>query len=236
MDDFCLLSGEPNKVADGISIKNPTIRQIRAYGEQRYFALVQNICATPADKMVELWDTMHVYWDSVDEYELFTAVFHSLQHEDLSIVFDGLDAESFQLSVTDLKGTPILRNRDGVCIDRAVHKVMTDYLRTLLLWKKNVIRPADDFTRDTWIEVKREDLEDARSEKFASILKPLVSSIIFPGSQYTWETAQDMPIGVLMDSTVRLGKRDKYEHLLQGIYAGTVDVKKINKKDLEWST
>ena len=99
-----------------------------------------------------------------------------------------------------------------------------------------MIRPADDFTRDTWIEVKREDLEDARSEKFASILKPLVSSIIFPGSQYTWETAQDMPIGVLMDSTVRLGKRDKYEHLLQGIYAGTVDVKKINKKDLEWST
>lgn len=236
MDDFCVLSGEPNKIADGIFIRNPTIRQIREYGEQRYFALVQNICATPSDKMVELWDAMRVYWDSVDEYELFTAVFHSLQKDDLSIVFDHLDVQSFRPSVNGLKGTPILRNRDGVCIDRAVHRVMTDYLRTLLMWKKNVVKPADDYTRETWIEVKREDLEDARSEAFSSILKPLVSSIIFPGSQYTWETVQNMPIGVLMDSTVRLGKRDRYDHLLQGIYAGTVDAKKINKKDLEWST
>lgn len=234
MDDFCILSGEPNKIADGIWIRNPSVRQIREYGEQKYFALVQNLCSTPSDKMVELWDALHVYWDSVDEYELFTAIFHSMQNDDLSIVFGNLDIRTFHPVVNGPKSAPILRNTDGVCIDRAVYRLMTNYLRTVLMWKKNVIKPADDYTRDTWIEVKREDMEDARSAVFASILKPLVSSIIFPGSQYTWETAQDMPIGVLMDSTVRLGKRDRYDHLLQGIYAGTVDVKKINKKDLEW--
>lgn len=235
MDDFCILSGEPNKIADGILIRNPSIRQIREYGEQKYFGVVQNLCATPADKMVELWDVLHVYWDSVDEYELFVAIFRSMQNEDLSIVFDRLEMRTFQPVVNGVKGAPILRNRDGVSLDRAVHRLMTNYLRTLLMWKKNIIKPADDYTRDTWIEVKREDMEDARSSSFSSILMPLVSSIIFPGSQYTWETVQDMPIGVLMDSTVRLGKRDRYDHLLQGIYAGTVDVKKINKKDLEWS-
>lgn len=37
-----------------------------------------------------------------------------------------------------------------------------------------------------------------------------------------------------MDSIMRMQKRDHYYFTMLGIYSGCVDMKKINKKELEW--
>ena len=103
------------------------------------------------------------------------------------------------------------------------------------MFKKNVVKPYDDYTRDILIEADRDDREDAANKPFVSMLKPLVSSLTnMPGSQFRWDTVWDAPIGVFMDGLTRMQKRDHYYFTMLGIYSGCVDAKKINKKELDW--
>lgn len=235
IDSLTALTGEAYKITPKIEVRNPTLREIYHYGEQQYFGLTQTICATPADRKVEIWDAMGTYWDKIDEYELFVSTFRAIQQHDTKILFGDLDVASFQpMPSKDLKDF-VLVNRDGAVIDRAVYKLLTDYLRHIHQFKKNVVKPYDDYTRDIMIEADRDDREDAANKPFKSMLKPLVSSAInLPGSQFQWATVWDAPIGVFMDGIMRMQKRDHYYFTMIGIYSGCVDMKKINKKELEW--
>lgn len=235
IDSLAPLTGDTYKITQKVTVRNPTLREIYRYGEQQYFGLVQAICATPADRKVEIWDAMSVYWDKVDEYELFLSTFKAIQQHDTKILFGDMDTASFQPMPSKNLKDFVLVNRDGAVIDRAVYKLMTDYLRYIHVLKKNVVKPYDDYTRDIMIEVDREDREAAESKPFKSMLKPLISSITnFPGSQFQWNTVWDVPIGVFMDGIMRMQKRDHYYFTMLGIYNGCVDAKKINKKELDW--
>lgn len=232
LDSYC---GEPYSITPKIAVRNPTLGEIRKYGEQKYFGLVHSLCATPADRKVEIWDSMHVYWDSIKEYDLFLSVFQALHNEDMSILFGDLDTSSFKIMIgRDMKSIQLC-NQDGAVIDRAIYKLLTDYLRSIHMLKKNVVTPYDDYTRDVIIEAERYDMEEAEGKPTHSILQPLISSMTnLPGSQYRWDTVWDVPVGVFMDSVVRVQKRDSYVFTMIGIYSGNVDTKKINKKELDW--
>lgn len=235
IDSLTVLTGEAYKITPKIEVRNPTLREIYHYGEQQYFGLTQTICATPADRKVEIWDAMGVYWDKIDEYELFVSTFKTIQQHDTKILFGDLDIASFQPVISKNMKDLVLVNRDGAVIDRAVYKLLTDYLRHIHQFKKNVVNPYDDYTRDIMIEADREDREDSANKPFKSMLESLVSSAInLPGSQFQWNTVWDVPIGVFMDSIIRMQKRDRYYFTMIGVYSGSVDIKKINKKELEW--
>ena len=235
IDSLTVLTGEAYRITPKIEVRNPTLREICKYGEQQYFGLTQTICATPADRKVEIWDAMGVYWDKVDEYELFVSTFRAIQQHDTKILFGDLDIASFQPMPSKNLKDFVLVNKSGAVIDRAVYKLLTDYLRHIHMFKKNVVKPYDDYTRDIMIEADRDDREDAANKPFKSMLKPLVSSMTnLPGSQFRWDTVWDAPIGVFMDGLMRMQKRDHYYFTMLGIYSGCVDVKKMNKKELEW--
>ena len=70
IDQLKLFRGEGYKINDKILIRQPTLEEIVDFGEQRYFGLVRTICSTPADRKVEIWDKLHVFWEKIDEYDL----------------------------------------------------------------------------------------------------------------------------------------------------------------------
>ena len=90
IDSLTALTGEAYKITPKIGVRNPTLREIYHYGEQQYFGLAQTICATPADRKVEIWDAMNTYWDRIDEYELFVSTFRAIQLRDTKILFGDL--------------------------------------------------------------------------------------------------------------------------------------------------
>ena len=59
IDSLTVLTGDAYKITPQIEVRNPTLREIYQYGEQQYFGLTQTICATPADRKVEIWDAMN---------------------------------------------------------------------------------------------------------------------------------------------------------------------------------
>ena len=157
-----------------ITIRNPSLDEIEDYGEQRYFSLVKTVCATPADRKVDIWDSLHIYWDKMDEYKLFTVTFRTLQEQDMSILFGDMDFASFKTFVKPDMPDATIRNSDGVVIDRAIHKLMTDYLRTIHRFHKNVDVGFDDRTKDIMIEDDRDEMALARVQPFRSDRKSVV--------------------------------------------------------------
>ena len=177
IDQLKLFRGEGYKINDKILIRLPTFEEIVDFGEQRYFGLVRTICSTPADRKVEIWDKLHVFWEKIDEYDLFISLFQTLQKSEVSILFGDMDFTTFKLGTQ--KGLPdlVLKNKDQVVIDRAIHKLMTDYLREIHKLKKNVDTGFNDATRKIMIEDDRDEMALQMQQPLQSLLLPLISSL-----------------------------------------------------------
>ena len=235
IDQLKLFRGEGYKINDKILIRQPTLEEIVDFGEQRYFGLVRTICSTPADRKVEIWDKLHVFWEKIDEYDLFISLFQTLQKSEVSILFGDMDFTTFKLGKQTGLPDLVLKNKDQVVIDRAIHKLMTDYLRQIHKLKKNVDTGFNDATRKIMIEDDRDEMALQMQKPFQSLLLPLISSLTnCPEFKYRWDDVWTLPIGVFMDSVERVQKHKSYNFVMQGIYSGCVDMKKLDKKELHW--
>ena len=235
IDQLKLFRGESYKINDKITIRHPTLEEIVNFGEQRYFGLVRTICSTPADRKVEIWDKLHIFWEQMDEYDLFISLFQTLKLSDVSILFGDMDFESFKLVTRSDPPELVLMNKDHVIVDRAIHKLMTDYLRQIHKLKKNVDTGYNDATRMIMIEDDRDEMMLQMRKPFRSLLMPLVSSLTnCPEFKYRWDDVWTLPIGVFMDSVERVQKHKSYNFVMHGIYSGCVDMKKLDKKELHW--
>ncbi len=235
IDQLKLFRGEGYKINDKILIRQPTLEEIVDFGEQRYFRLVRTICSTPADRKVEIWDKLHVFWEKIDEYDLFISLFQTLQKSEVSILFGDMDFTTFKLGTQTGLPDLVLKNKDQVVIDRAIHKLMTDYLRQIHKLKKNVDTGFNDATRKIMIEDDRDEMALQMQKPFQSLLLPLISSLTnCPEFKYRWDDVWTLPIGVFMDSVERVQKHKSYNFVMQGIYSGCVDMKKLDKKELHW--
>lgn len=234
-DDLQVFRGKDYVLNSHIIIRQPTLDDISDYGEQIYFGLVKTICATPADKKVEIWKALHIYWDQMDEFELFVSLFHAIKDNDMSILFRDMDFTTFQPVVNPKTSEVVLRNKDGIIIDRAIHALMTDYIRKIHRITKNVDVGFDDYTKDVMIEDDMDEQERLAKKPFSSFMVPMISSLTnSEGFKYRFDDVWSLPIGAFMDSVERIQKLKIYNYMMHGIYSGCVDIKKINKKDLNW--
>lgn len=194
IDQLKLFRGEGYKINDKILIRQPTLEEIVDFGEQRYFGLVRTICSTPADRKVEIWDKLHVFWEKIDEYDLFISLFQTLQKSEVSILFGDMDFTTFKLGTQTGLPDLVLKNKDRVVIDRAIHKLMTDYLRQIHKLKKNVDTGFNDATRKIMIEDDRDEMALQMQKPFQSLLLPLISSLTnCPEFKYRWDNVWTLP-------------------------------------------
>ena len=85
------------------------------------------------------------------------------------------------------------------------------------------------------IEDDRDEMAMRMRKPFESLLLPLISSLTnCPEFKYRWDDVWELPIGVFMDSVERVQKHKNYSFVMHGIYNGCVDLKKLNKKELNW--
>lgn len=235
IDQLRSFRGEGYRLNDKIAIRHPTLEEIVDFGEQRYFGLVRTICSTPADRKVEIWDKLHIFWEQMDEYDLFLSLFQTLRASDVSILFGDMDISSFQVVTRSDPPELVLLNKDQIVVDRATHKLMTEYIRLIHNMKKNVDTGYNDATRKIMIEDDRDEMELQMRKPFHSLLMPLISALTnCPEFKYRWDDVWTLPIGVFMDSVERVQKNKSYNFVMHGIYNGCVDIKKLNKQELNW--
>lgn len=250
-DDLKIYRGTDIRISDSIFIHQPSLDEIIEYGEKEYYQMVYTLLSTPSDMMWQL-DRMGINYVEISEFELFSNLICKIYpKEDTKIILGDLDLSRLELFIDKETGNNVLRydleketNTDlfpkhkNTIIDEYTYMLITDYLRRMHGLEKPLQNiPANEFTRIALIETAYEEYLNNKDKEYQSQLLNIVSTLVnIEGFKFNYNEIWDMKIYAFMDSLKRISKIRNANMLIQSGYSGFgVDLKKINKKELDWS-
>lgn len=235
MPTLNLLYKESYSINDDIKIMIPKVRDVLEHDED-YYNMVMMLTAMPIDMMVQL-DEMGVDFTDINEYDLFLMVFNSLKTEDTSLIFGDLDLSRFRTATSEQTGKVVLLNPEGVRIDRAVANQIATVLRKIHDLKVNNKKPANEEAKKYMLERARAKMKRASRRLNESYLEQqIVAMVNTEQYHYGFEGTLELSIYQFNKSVRQVIKKVDYEHLMHGVYAGTISSKDLSQKDLNWIT
>lgn len=235
MPTLNLLYKESYSINDDIKIMIPKVRNVLEHDED-YYNMVMMLTAMPIDMMVQL-DDMGIDFTEINEYDLFLMVFESLKAEDTSLIFGDLDLSRFRAGISDKTGKVVLLNPEGVRIDRAVANQIATVLRKIHDLKVNNKKPANEEAKKYMLERARAKMKRASRRLNESYLEQqIVAMVNTEQYHYGFEGTLELSIYQFNKSVRQVIKKVDYEHLMHGVYAGTISSKDLSQKDLNWIT
>lgn len=235
IDNLKLLAGDDVVINKKICLRHPTLREIKDLGESEYYGLISTLCATPSDYKSILFDEFNIDYEELGEFEFFTSLFHSLDDTDISIILPGIIVENFKLAYdNEDQEICLLDEQNDISINEATYIELVDYLRKFHGFEKHTDKAGNATTKKYLIDRARKELK-RRKKKEVSVLAPLVSSMVnCEQFKYDHKTVWDLNIYQFMDSVKRIQKIKSADKILQGIYTGNVDSKKISRETYNW--
>lgn len=233
IDELQLYFGDDYVINDYITISQPSIGQVVDYGESSYFSTIYTITAIPSDMKAPLWD-MGIDWTELDDFELFIMLSQTLTLDKTSLLFGDLDFSQLKPYPNKVNGDIVLANKEtGVIIDKMIYLRIVSYLRKLHNITPKIERAANEMTKKVLIEEDRNKIRLNQEKPFKSYLLPLISAVKVKQG-YTKEYVRNMGLYEFFDDIARMSLINNADHLLSAAYAGTIDMKKINKQDFNW--
>lgn len=239
VDELKLYMSEDIKIANGIVLKCPKIRDIAEYGESAYFSMANTLCATPSSMMVAL-DDMKLNYMKVKDFELFMMLCQSMTPETTYLLLGDLDLSKFKPHKVGDTEEIVLVHEDTVgdenpiVISPIIHEVLTTYIRKMHNFKKEVKKAGNELTRKQLIRLARQDAEMAKNKPHESFLRPVISAVKCRQG-YSMDYIRDMGVFELMDDLARLNIIVQADAALGSMYSGFVDTKKMDKTVLNWT-
>ena len=205
--------------------------------EDSYYNLVTILTAMPIDLMVML-DDMKIDYTTINDYDLFLMTSTTLKDRDTHLVFGDLDFSKFELAVNTKTEKPILYDEEnGIVIDRAIHSQIAAALRKINHLEKNRRKPANEEAKQYMLERARIKARRNRNRKQESQLEQLIIAMVnAPEYKYDFEGTRELSIYQFNESVLQVRKRVDYGNRMYGVYAGTIDAKKLSQDDLNWLT
>lgn len=238
-DELKIYRGEDFVVSEYIKIHQPSLGEICDYGEKSYYYMIYSFTATPQSMKWQLWKS-GIDYTEITPYQLFYNFLYKLySKERTSIIFGDLDFTKFQVKQRDDDGSVILCqviDNVPVIIDEFTYNVIMDYLRQVHIVTKDESIPANNTTKMIFLEDAEEEYNRAKNQEYHSLFKNLISAMVnSEGFKYNHSQIWDIKINAFMDSVRRIPKIQNANLLLQSGYSGFgVDLKKIDKKQLDW--
>ena len=233
VDELQLYFGDDYIINDYIKIHQPSIGEVVKYGEASYFSTIHTITAIPSDMKSMLWD-MGIDWVMMEDFDLFMLLSQTLTLDRTSLLFGDLDFSQLKPYPNSVNGDIVLANKEtGIIIDKMIYLRIVSYLRKLHNITPKIEKAANEMTKKILIEEDRNKSRLNQEKPFKSYLLPLVSSVKTKQG-YTKEYVRNMGLYEFFDEISRLSIIDNSNHLLSAAYAGTIDMKKINKNEFNW--
>ena len=238
VDELKLYLGSDIKIANGITLYQPTIGDIANYNEAEYFSVAQTLCATPSSMKVQL-DDMGLDYMKVEDFQLFMMLCQSLTQDKTRPLLGDLDLTKFKPYSVGETEDVVLANGDvddhgnPIIINQIVYDILTTYIRKMHGFKKQVDKAGNAITRKILIDDDRKAAERNKDKPYKSFLVPLVSSL--QGRQgYTKDYICKMGLYEFMNQINRVQIIVQADAALGGMYSGFVDTKKLDKTVLDW--
>ena len=239
VEELKLYMSEDIKIANGIVLKCPKIKDVAEYGERAYFSMINTLCATPSSMMVAL-DDMKLNYMKIKDFELFMMLCQSLQPEATYPILGELDLTKFkpyQVGETEeiiLVHEDTKNDENPIVINPIIYEVLTTYIRKMHSLKKEVKKAGNEITRKQLIRLARQDAAMAKNKPYESFLRPVISAVKCRMG-YSMDYIRDMGIFELMDDLSRLNVIVQADAALGGMYSGMIDTKKMDKTVLNWT-
>lgn len=232
VDDLLLYFGDDYVVNEHIQIHQPLIGEIVGC-EKDYFSTVYTLTAIPSDMKSQLWD-MKIDWNEISDFDLFCMLVQTLTPDRTRILFGDLDFSKLRTYRNPQNGEVVLADKEtGVVIDQFIYLLIVKYLRKLHNLTPRVEKTTSRGTKKMLIEDDRQRIAASKNKPFKSYLLPLISSVKVKQG-YTKDYVRNMGLYEFFDDIARMQIINNADHLLSAAYAGTIDMKKINKKELNW--
>ena len=234
VDDLKLYIGDDFIINDNVRVLQPTVREIAEFGEREFFSVLHTITAIPSDMKSQLWD-MNLDWMEVEDFELFIMLVQTLTPDRTRLLFGDLDFSKLRpFRHPHIENEAILADKEsGVLIDKLIYLRIVGYLRKAFNITPKVEKAKNKMTKQILIDEDRKKIEINKNKPFKSFLLPLISSVKVRQG-YTKEYVLNMGYVEFMNDVARLQVIHNADHLLSACYAGTIDMKKINKAELNW--
>ena len=233
VSDLELYFGDDYIVNDKIKIHQPTIGELITC-EREYFSSVYTLCAISSDMKSQLWD-LGLDWNNVEDWQLFCMLAPTLPKDRTSILFGDLDFSAMKTyKHPNIDDEIVLADKQtGVIIDKMIYTKIVSYLRKLHGLTPKVEKTKSKTVKKWLIEEDRNKIKNSQNKPFKSYLLPLISSVKVKQG-YTKDYVRNMGLRELFDDVARLQIINNADHLLSAAYAGTIDMKKIDKKEMNW--
>lgn len=234
VDALFLYFGDDYIINDNIKLSQPTIGQIVDYGEGQYFSMIHTLTAIPSDMKSMLWDQMELDWTKVEDFELFIMFSQTMTPDKTGIIFGDLDLSKMKPYHHPQNDEIVLADKEaGIMIDKLVYMRMMTFLRKLHNITPKPEKAKGKRAKQAMIDEDRRKREFNKDKSFKSYLLPLISSVKVRQG-YTRDYVRNMGLFEFFDDLSRLQIMYNSDHLMQAAYAGTLDMKKINKEELNW--
>ena len=239
VDELKLYMSEDVKIANGIVLKCPKLKDIVEYGESEYFSMAQTLCATPSSMMVAL-DDMKLNYMKIQDFELFMMLSQSLTPEVTKLLLGDLDLTKFKPHTVNNSEEIILvyegteSDENPIVISSIIYEVLTTYIRKMHGFKKEYRPAGNEAARKAMIRLARQDAETAKDKPRESFLRPIISAVKCRQG-YSMDYIKQMGVFELMDDLSRLNVIVNADAALSGMFSGFVDTKKMDKTVLNWT-
>lgn len=254
-DELKIYFGEDYYPSKNIKISQPSIGDILAYGDTKFYSMVNSICGNPTMFRLQLWN-MGINWNDLSDFDFFFMMIRNYTPNETSLLFGDLNLSWFEKFHDNKKDCDILiyiprneqgevlddfeYNDDSIVIDEIIYIKIVEYIRYMFNIHPKVEHAKNKVTAEAiiWEEemnlnVERQKHKEDKIQK--SVLFPMISAILnHPGFKYKKNELREIGIVEFMDSVQRLQIYESTRALLSGMYSGMCDTSKIPKEDFNF--
>ena len=240
-----VIQGEDFHINDFIVIHNPTVREVSEYGEFKFAQLLNLLTRRPYDVAVEL-DDIKLNYQKLTDWDLFVddPLDDGIRHvpkENTSIFFGNIDFTNM-IPITSEDGTKrlVLSDNPMVVIDQSIFTYITKYLRHLYFIDEKVEFDAgnEQMRRALLDKMRRKQKKLVRDYQNGKVkMQSNLSNMIHYCCNhsefcYNYAEVMDIKLGLLYASYYYIQYSNEREHIVDGMYHGTIDVGKMKDKSV----
>lgn len=237
IDKLLLLSGEPIGISDKLTLFQPTLGEIRDYGESRFYGTFWTLCSAPWD-MPSTLDDAGIDFMKISEWELFTNIAPGLDLESTKLIFGNLDFSKFQaMKRTKPNGTEDKVLYDGeMIIDEVLYKQFIQYVKAMIGFEHSGKKAGNETTRKILIQEDRKQKRRNAKKEYESVLyNGIISLVNTEEFKYNYKTIFEITLFQFTKSLIQIQGKKAACALLQGSMSGFCDTSKIPQKDFQWT-
>lgn len=237
-----LLYSNSYRINDDFSLYIPTIDEILNCQDE-YYRLLAVFISTPFDLMVQLEDA-GIDFTEITKYQLFVMLFkgvledyHSGGARALDMILIGYDFNDLYPAVNLTTNAYVFVNSEGrVVINERLYLQIRAALCYIHDIDKKDKQPGNKEGKKYLLERTRVKQERARRKhNLNTELEDLIVALVnCRDFKYDFDSVRSLSLYKFNRSLQQILKRVNYDQIMQGYYAGNLDIKKISQESLNW--